>query len=205
MHDKEFQLPYDKCVKIDKEIDTLLEEEKKRQQLTERKAKLLESSKKSRHFAIYKWLGWNLMLEYICGRILGVVFFIPLLFLYSIDTNVCEKVVHIIAPSVNDLIRIKMSKKNYMIPINVIDCPISVKQQLYDVINSSHKYFLTKRYGRLFMSDVDFNDKMLDIERDKDMKYFLDQLVVGEFYSIADIITDNQIKYIKEKTNNEEI
>ena len=189
------QLPYDKCVKIDKEIDTLLEEEKKRQQLSEHKARLIRESKKSRHFAIYKWLGFNLMLEYICGRILGAVLFIPLLFLYSIDTNACEKVVHIIAPSINDLIRIKMSKKNYMIPINIIDCPISVKQQLYDVINSSYKYFLTKRYGRLFISDVDFNDKMLDIERDKDMKYFLDQLVVGEFYSIADIITDKQVKY----------
>lgn len=195
MHEKDMQLPYDKCVKIDQEVDALLEEEKKRQQLTERKAKLLEDSKKSRHFAVYKWLGFNLMLEYICGRILGAVLFIPLLFLYSIDTNVCEKVVHHIAPSINDLIRIKMSKKNYMIPINVIDCPISVKQQLYDVINSSYKYFLTKRYGRLFISCVDFNDKMLDIERDKDMKYFLDQLVVGEFYSIVDIITDKQIKH----------
>ena len=139
MHEKDMQLPYDKCVKIDQEVDALLEEEKKRQQLTERKAKLLEDSKKSRHFAVYKWLGFNLMLEYICGRILGAVLFIPLLFLYSIDTNVCEKVVHIIVPSINDLIRIKMSKKNYMIPINVIDCPISVKQQLYDVINRTSK------------------------------------------------------------------
>ena len=29
MHEKEFQLPYDKCVQIDKEVDALLEEEKK--------------------------------------------------------------------------------------------------------------------------------------------------------------------------------
>jgi hypothetical protein len=35
------QLPYDKCVKIDQEVDALLEEEKKRQQLNERKAKLM--------------------------------------------------------------------------------------------------------------------------------------------------------------------
>ena len=42
MHEKEFQLPYDRCVKIDQEIDALLEEEKKKQQLTERKAKLME-------------------------------------------------------------------------------------------------------------------------------------------------------------------
>lgn len=195
MHENDMQLPYDKCVKIDQEVDTLLEEEKKKQQLNARKAKLIEDSKKSRHFAIYKWLGWNLMLEYLCGRILGAILFVPLFLLYCTDENVCEKVIHIIAPSMTDLIRIKMLKNKYMIPTNVIDCPISVKQQLYDVINSSYKYFLTKRYGRLFISCVDFNDKMLDIERDKDMKYFLDQLVVGEFYSIVDIITDKQIKH----------
>lgn len=204
MRENDMQLPYDKCVKIDQEVDALLEEEKKRQQLTERKAKLLESSKKSRHFAIYKWLGWNLMLEYICGRLLGVVLFIPLLFLYSIDTNVCEKVVHIIAPSINDLIRIKMSKKNYMIPINIIDCPISVKQQLYDVINSSYRYFLTKYGSGLYVCDVSFSGKMLDIKHNKEVKYLLDQLVEGECYSIADIITDKQIKH-KGETKNEEI
>ena len=198
MHEKDMQLPYDKCVKIDQEVDALLEEEKKRQQLTERKAKLLEDSKKSRHFAVYKWLGLNLMLEYVCGRILWVVLFIPLLFLYSIDTNVCEKVVHIIAPSINDLIRIKMSKKNYMIPINVIDCPISVKQQLYDVINSSYRYFLTKYGSGLYVCDVSFSGKMLDIKHNKEVKYLLDQLIEGECYSITDIITDKQIKHKRE-------
>lgn len=197
MHESDMQLPYDRCVKIDKEIDTLLEEEKKRQQLSERKAKLLEDSKKSRHFAVYKWLGFNLMLEYVCGRILGVVLFIPLLFLYSIDTNVCEKVVHIIAPSINDLIRIKMSKKNYMIPTNVIDCPISVKQQLYDVINKPYKCFLTKYGSGLYVCDVSFSGKMLDIKHNKDVKYLLAQLVEGECYSIADIITDKQEKIEK--------
>lgn len=197
MNEKEFQLPYDRCIEIDKEVDALLEEEKKKQQINERKAKLIEESKKSRHFAIYKWLGWNLMLEYICGRLLGVVFFIPLLFLYSIDTNVCEKVVHIIAPSISVLIRIKMSKKNYMIPINVIDCPISVKQQLYDVINRTSKYFLIKHYNRIYICDVSFNEKRLCFSCEKDVKYLLNQLVDGEYYSIADIITDKQIKYEK--------
>lgn len=28
MNEKEFQLPYDRCVKIDQEVDALLEEEK---------------------------------------------------------------------------------------------------------------------------------------------------------------------------------
>ena len=30
---------------------------------------------------------------------------------------------------------------------------------------------------------------------EKDAKYFLDQLVEGEYYSITDIITDKQVKY----------
>ena len=29
MNEKEFQLPYDRCIEIDKEVDALLEEEKK--------------------------------------------------------------------------------------------------------------------------------------------------------------------------------
>lgn len=197
MHEKEFQLPYDRCIEIDQEIDTLLEEEKKKQQLNERKAKLIEESKKSRHSAIYRWLGWNLMLEYVCGIILGAILFVPLFLLYCTDENVCEKVIHIIAPSITDLIRIKMSKKNYMIPTNVVDCPISVKQQLYDVINRPYKYFLTKYGSGLYVCDVSFSGKMLDIEHNKDVKYLLAQLVEGESYSITDIITDKQVKYEK--------
>ena len=94
-----------------------------------------------------------------------------------------------------DLIRIKMSKKNYMIPTNVVDCPISVKQQLYDVIIKSYKYFLTKYGSGLYVCDVSFGGEMLDIKHNEDTKYLLAQLVEGECYSIADIITDKQVKY----------
>lgn len=197
MHENDMQLPYDRCVKIDQEVDTLLEEEKKKQQLNKRKAKLIEDSKKSRHFAIYKWLGWNLMLEYVCGKILEAILVVPLFLLYCTDENVCEKVIHIVAPSMTDLIRIKMLKNKYMIPTNVIDCPISVKQQLYDVINRSYKYFLTKYGSGLYVCDVSFSGKMLDIEHNEDVKYLLAQLVEGEYYSIADIITDKQEKIEK--------
>lgn len=198
MHEKEFQLPYDRCVKINQEIDALLEEEKKRQQLNERKARLLRDSKKSRHLAVYKWLGWNLMPEYVCGRILGGYTFVPLFLLYCTDENVCEKVIHIISPTIKDLIKTKMLNKNYMIPTNVVDCPISVKQQLYDIINRSYKYFLTKYGSGLYVCDVSFSGKMLDIEHNEDVKYLLAQLVEGECYSIADIITDKQVKYERE-------
>lgn len=123
MHENDMQLPYDRCVKIDQEVDALLEEEKKRQQIKERKAKLIEDSKKSRHFAIYKWLGPNLTLEYMSGQILGLLFFIPLLLLVLLTDELGLKVIDIISPSITDLIKVKMSNKKYMIPTNVIDCP----------------------------------------------------------------------------------
>ena len=214
MNEKEFQLPYDRCVKIDQEVDALLEEEKKRQQLTERKAKLIEDSKKSRHFAIYKWLGWNLMLEYLCGRILGAVLFVPLIFLYSIDTNVCEKVVHIISPSIADLIKVKMLNKKYMIPINIIDCPIVIKQKFYRMLDYNDCYVMNKG-GDLVLCDTDFEettyvtyinkespdlDPFIDWDREcgDEVRHLLSQLQEGEYYSIADIITDKQVKYGRE-------
>lgn len=139
MHEKEFQLPYDRCIEIDREVDVLLEEEKKKQQLTERKAKLIEDSKKSRHFAIYKWLGPNLTLEYMSGKILGLLFFIPLLLLALLTDELGIKVIDIISPSIADLIKVKMSNKKYMIPTSVIDCPTTNKQSLVCILKASRK------------------------------------------------------------------
>lgn len=214
MHENDMQLPYDRCIEIDQEVDALLEEEKKRQQLNERKAKLIEDSKKSRHFAIYKWLGWNLMLEYLCGRILGAVLFVPLIFLYSIDTNVCEKVVHIISPSISDLIKIKMSNRKYMIPTNVIDCPSVIKQKLYKTLDFDdcfiankggdlvlyNGYFEETTYVTYINKEIPDLDEFIDWDREyeNEVKYLLSQLREGEHYSIIDIITDKQVKYGRE-------
>lgn len=92
MHENDMQLPYDRCVKIDQEVDALLEEEKKKQQLNERKAKLIEDSKKSRHFAIYKWLGPNLMLERVCGNILWFVLCVSTGFLILLQFLILEMI-----------------------------------------------------------------------------------------------------------------
>ena len=135
------------------------------------------------------------MLEYVCGKILEAILVAPLFLLYCTDENVCEKVIHIVAPSMTDLIRIKMLKNKYMIPTNVIDCPISVKQQLYYVINKTSKYFLIRHHNRTYVCDVSFKEERFCIRNEKDAKYFLDQLVEGEYYSITDIITDKQVKY----------
>lgn len=165
------QLPYDRCVKIDQEVDTLLEKEKKKQQLNERKAKLLkDSSKKSRHLAIYKWLGPNFMLEYVSGCILFVILFIPILFVglalcaivdsgnikTDFDIRFLDIIKHIM-PSPQNYIKKKMSKKNYLIPENVVDCPITTKQEMYSLLDEKNKYYLTLKDGNLFLYNKDFD------------------------------------------------
>lgn len=199
MNEKELQLPYDRCVKIDQEIDTLLAEEKKKQQLNERKAKLMDDSKKSRHFAIYKWLGWNLTLEYMSGQILGLLFFIPLLLLALLTDELCLKVIDIISPSIADLIKIKMSNKKYMIPTNVVDCPITTKQGLYSLLDEKNKYYLRLKDGNLFLynKDFDYELQVTGTVKNDETQYLINQLEEGKFYSITDIITDNQVKYAR--------
>ena len=194
MHENDMQLPYDRCVKIDQEVDALLEEEKKKQQLNERKAKLIEDSKKSRHFAIYKWLGPNLTLEYVSGQVLGLLFLIPLLILVYLNEKFGFKVIDIISPSIADLIKVKMLNKKYMIPTNVVDCPIASKQRLYSWIKD--KYYLTLRDGNLFLYDKDFDneEQVTGKNKDGETQYFINQLEEDRYYSIIDIITDKQEK-----------
>lgn len=209
MYENNMQLPYDRCIEIDQEVDALLEEEKKKQQLNERKAKLIEDSKKSRHFAIYKWLGWNFMLEYVSGCILSIILFIPILFVglalcaivdsrnikTDFDIKFLDIIEHIM-PSPQKYIKKKMSKKNYLIPENVIDCPITTKQELYSLLDEKNKYYLTLKDGNLFLYNKDFDYELQVTGPDKndETQYLINQLEEGKFYSITDIITDKQVK-----------
>ena len=210
MHENNMQLPYDKCVKIDQEIDSLLEEEKKRQQLTERKAKLLTDSKKSRHLAIYEWLGWDFILEYLSGCALFAITFIPLFFILLVLTVAvqsgyiredfvikCINVTKHIMPSPQKYIKKKMLKKNYLIPEDVIDCPIAVKQELYSLLDERNKYYIALRDSNIFLYDKNFDCASIvtEIDKDSETQYLINQFVEGEYYSITDIITDNQVKY----------
>lgn len=210
MHENNMQLPYDRCIEIDREVDTLLEEEKKRQQLNERKAKLIKDSKKSRHFAIYKWLGWNFMLEYLSGCALFVIIFIPLLFVLLVLTFAaqsdyisddfaikCINIAKHITPSPQKYIKKKMSKKNYLIPENVVDCPITTKQELYSLLDEKNKYYLTLKDGNLFLynKDFDYELQVTGTVKNDETQYLINQLEEGKFYSITDIITDKQEKF----------
>lgn len=209
MHEKVFQLPYDRCIEIDQEVDALLEEEKKKQQLNECKAKLMTDSKKSRHLAIYRWLGWNFMLEYLSGCILFVILFIPILFVGlalctlvdsgningDFDIKFINFIKHIM-PSPQKYIKKKMSKKNYLILENVVDCPITTKQELYSLLDEKNKYYLTLKDGNLFLynKDFDYELQVTGTVKNDETQYLINQLEEGKFYSITDIITDKQVK-----------
>ena len=155
----------------------------------------MEDSKKSRHFAIYKWLGPNLTLEYVSGQVLCLLFLIPLLILVYLNEKFGFKVINIISPSITDLIKVKMSNKKYMIPTNVVDCPITNKQRLYSWIKD--KYYLTLKDGNLFLYDKDFDneEQVTGQNKDDETQYFINQLEEDRYYSIIDIITDKQEKF----------
>lgn len=190
-----------------------MEEEKKKQQLNERKAKLITDSRKSRHFAIYKWLGPNFMLEYVSGCILSIILFIPILFVglalcaivdsgnikTDFDIKFLDIIEHIM-PSPQKYIKKKMSKKNYLIPENIIDCPITTKQELYSLLDEKNKYYLTLKDGNLFLYNKDFDYELQVTGPDKndETQYLINQLEEGKFYSITDIITDKQEKIERE-------
>ena len=209
MHEKVFQLPYDRCIEIDQEVDALLEEEKKKQQLNERKAKLMTDSRKSRHLAIYKWLGPNFILEYLSGCILFVILFILILFVglalcaivdsgnikTDFDIRFLDIIKHIM-PSPQNYIKKKMLKKNYLIPENVVDCPITTKQELYSLLDEKNKYYLTLKDGNLFLynKDFDYELQVTGTVKNDETQYLINQLEEGKFYSITDIITDKQVK-----------
>lgn len=87
-----------------------------------------------------------------------------------------------------------MLNKKYMIPTNVIDCPIENKQRLYSWIKD--KYYLTLKDGNLFLYDKDFDneEQVTGQNKDDETQYFINQLEEDRYYSIIDIITDKQEK-----------
>ena len=95
-----------------------------------------------------------------------------------------------------------------MIPSNVIDCPMVVKQKLYSWLDKINKYYLATKDGNLFLYNRDFEHGLqitsescedvetpLDKEYPNETKYLLGQLKEGELYSVTDIIVDKQLKY----------
>lgn len=107
-----------------------------------------------------------------------------------------------------DLIEKKMSREDYLINSNVIDCPMKVKRYLFDdlveykylYVSYDKKENILKFYNdcsneSLHEYDLNENKNFTDMDSlEYQYWYLAKQLEDGKFYRIADIITDNAIK-----------
>ena len=193
---RSFKIPYDRGIEIDQEVDA----EIKKKQHTE----LSGLTKRSELLRVWKWLGFNFILEYISGSILLFVVGLPLFVGIAMIDSVCkrqvfkdstlQKLTGRFFPDEKKYIKKKMSKKNYMIPANCIDCPISVKQRLFDEVE--HNCFTIKRVGnQMFVFDSKKVEPRDFLYTTKEEIYFKEQLAENKWYNIVDIITDVEVAY----------
>ena len=107
-----------------------------------------------------------------------------------------------------DLIEKKMSREDYLINSNVIDCPMKVKRDLFDDL-VEYKYLYVSYdkkenilkfyndYSNESLYEYDLNNNKNFTERDSleyQYWYLCKQLEDNKFYRISDIITDEAIK-----------
>lgn len=107
-----------------------------------------------------------------------------------------------------DLIEKKMSREDYLINSNVIDCPMKVKRDLFDdlveykylYVSYDKKENILKFYNdysneSLYEYDLNENKNFTDMDSLEYQCWYLStQLEDGKFYRIADIITDSAVK-----------
>ena len=107
-----------------------------------------------------------------------------------------------------ELIKKKMSREDYLINSNVIDCPMKIKTELFnDLVEYKYLYIsynkkenILKYYNdcsneSLYEYDLNENKNFTDMDSLKYQYWYLaKQLEDGKFYRIADIITDEAIK-----------
>lgn len=107
-----------------------------------------------------------------------------------------------------DLIEKKMSREDYLINSNIVDCPMKVKRELFDdlveykylYVSYDKKENILKFYNNysnesLYEYDLNENKNFTDMDSlEYQYWYLAKQLEDGKFYRIADIITDEAIK-----------
>lgn len=107
-----------------------------------------------------------------------------------------------------DLIEKKMSREDYLINSNVIDCPMKIKRELFDDLVDREYLYISynekenslkfyKDYSNEALCEYNLNENKNFIERDSleyQYWYLCKQLKDNKFYRIADIITDEAIK-----------
>lgn len=107
-----------------------------------------------------------------------------------------------------DLIEKKMSREDYLINSNIVDCPMKVKRELFDDL-VEYKYLYVSydkkenilkfynNYSNESLYEYDLNESKNFTDRDSleyQYWYLAKQLEDGKFYRITDIITNEAIK-----------
>ena len=107
-----------------------------------------------------------------------------------------------------ELIEKKMSRDDYLINSNIVDCPMKIKTELFnDLVDRKYLYIsydkkenilkFYKDYSNEALHEYDLNDNKNFIDRDSleyQYWYLAKQLEDDKFYRIADIITDKAVK-----------
>lgn len=107
-----------------------------------------------------------------------------------------------------DLIEKKMSREDYLINSNIVDCSMKIKRELFDdLVDRKYLYIsydkkenilkFYKDYSNEALYEYDLNDNKNFIDRDSleyQYWYLAKQLEDDKFYRIADIITDKAVK-----------
>ena len=220
-------LPFDKCLKADKQAD---EEEKKRRlysQLETVKATREQSEKEIR-----EWLGTDIIIKTIFKTTYSSVIafaisvgttiwsweslqntpqeaYLAILIGASLGTGAC--VLASIACIRENLISTKMNETDYMIKKDIVDCPIAVKNlffyhvkvgELYIKVNAEKKRFewLNNEGECCYCWNIEnpFGKSEDKCDFEYQMKYLADQLEAGKVYKLADIITDKVKKKVSE-------
>lgn len=107
-----------------------------------------------------------------------------------------------------DLIEKKMSREDYLINSNIVDCPMKIKRELFDDL-VEYKYLYVSydkkenilkfynNYSNESLYEYDLNENKNFTDRDSleyQYWYLAKQLEDDKFYRIADIITNEAIK-----------
>lgn len=107
-----------------------------------------------------------------------------------------------------ELIKKKMSRDDYLINSNTVDCPMKIKTELFnDLVDRKYLYTsydkkenalkFYKDYSNESLYEYDLNENKNFTERDSleyQYWYLCKQLEDGKFYKISDIITDIAVK-----------
>ena len=107
-----------------------------------------------------------------------------------------------------DLIEKKMSREDYLINSNIVDCPMKIKRELFDnLIEYKYLYISYDKKENILKFYNDYSNESLykyDLNNNKNFTerdsleyqywYLCKQLEDNKFYRISDIITDEAIK-----------